>query len=136
MLEISFCRISLKIAWSSSLTGTPSTFLTVFPSLKIYHPPTIATIQAVEISNPVTHPGRLNRFRPHITPQRIICKNVLTTNAQMTRSSFQYKLGGARSPVNGALGVRFTGSARVISLTFAGTGSVSGWNLGSNSSEP
>jgi len=54
----SLSLICLNSSWSSLLTGTPSTRLTFLPSLKIVHPPAIATIQATEMSSPTTHPGR------------------------------------------------------------------------------
>jgi len=57
----SFCfsALSFKIFKSRSLTGTPSTFLTLFPSLKITHPAAEATIQARLINKPTDQLGRL-----------------------------------------------------------------------------
>jgi hypothetical protein len=57
----SFCfsALSFKIFKSRSLTGHPSTFLTLFPSLKITHPAAEATIQARLINKPTDQLGRL-----------------------------------------------------------------------------
>jgi hypothetical protein len=61
-----------------------------------------------------------------MNPHNIICKKVLRTNIQMTKSRNQYFVGEARSPVRGASGEREMGRARADSLIFAGRGSVAG----------
>lgn len=95
---------------SSSSTGIPSIILTRLPSRKTTMPAIMPVIAPSEIRKPVTHPGRVNRFSPHMAPDRAPWIMVFQIYIHTTRSMSQGFDGDARFPVSGGCGMLVAGN--------------------------